>query len=98
MGNHMDEELGYTSSSPLLATAPTSTKPQDEIDLPTLKRVQNMLEQQIVSYSTIDRLVVDEKDLTVKEQLAVNKAVAFHLTEIKLLVETVVANIREKYE
>jgi hypothetical protein len=94
----MDEELDYKSSSPLLATAPDNTKPQDEIDLPTLKRVQQMLEDQIASYSTIERLTLDSKDLTVEQQLAVNKSIAFHLNEIKLLVETVVANIKEKYE
>lgn len=94
----MDEELDYKSSSPLLATENKPVKPQDEVDMPTLKRVQQMLEEQIDSYSTIDRLSVDEKDLTVVQQLAVNKAIAFHLNEVKLLVETVVANIKEKYE
>ena len=92
------EELEYKSSSPLLATAPTPVKPQDEIDLPTLKRVQTMLKSQIASYSHVDRLTVDEKDLTVQQQLAVNKAIVFHLTEVKLLVDTAITAIREKYE
>lgn len=94
----MDEELTYVSSSPLLDTAPTPAKPKDEIDLPTLKRVQKMLQDQIASYSTIDRLTTDEKNLSVQQQLAVNKAIVQHLTEVKLLVDTVVENIREKYE
>jgi len=94
----MDEELPLLSSSPLMATAPAQTKPQDEVDIPTLKRVQAKVNEQLQSYQTIERLVVDEKDLTVKEQLAVNKAISFHLKEIKLMVDTVVDNIREKYE
>lgn len=93
-----NEELPILSSSPLLATAPESTKPQDEIDLPTLKRIQKTLNAQIASYATIDRLSVDEKELTVVQQLAVNKAITFHLTELKLMVDTVIENVREKYE
>ena len=92
------EELPLISSSPLLATEAKKTVPQDEIDLPTLKRVQRTLEQQIESYKTIDRLTVDEKDFTVKQQLAINQSIRFHLTEIKLLVDSAIDNIREKYE
>jgi hypothetical protein len=95
--SNMDEELPMLSSSPMLATRNEPTKPQDELDLPTLKRVQNMLADQIVSYSHISRLTVDEKDLTIKEQLAVNQSIAVHLTEVKLLVDTVIENIKEKY-
>ena len=91
------EELPLLSSSPLLTTAPVKTRPEDEKDLPTLKRVQEKLKEQIQSYSTIDRLVVDEKDLSVKEQLAVNKAIVFHLRELELLVDTVIENVKEKY-
>ena len=93
-----DEELPLLSSSPLMSTAPVKTKPQDEIDLPTLKRIQVQIEAQIASYSDIDRLTVSQKDMTVQQQLAVNKAIKFHLLEIKLLVDTVIENIKEKYE
>lgn len=94
----MDEELPLVSSSPLLATAPEPPKPQDEKDLPTLKKVQKVLAAQISAYSTIDRLTVEEKDLTVQQQLAVNKCVVLELTHLKLLVDTVIDNIKEKYE
>ena len=94
---YQDEELPMLSSSPLLATQAPKTKPQDELDLPALKRVQNMLTDQIATYSSIQRLTVDEKDLTIKQQLAVNQAIAFHLQEVKLLVDTVIENIKEKY-
>ena len=94
----MDEELPLISSSPLLDTAPVPPKPQDEVDLPTLKRVQQMLDEQIASYDSVDRLTVDEKELTVVQQLAVSKAIKQHLTEIQVLVDTVITNIKEKYE
>ena len=93
----MEEELPLISSSPILSTAPQPVRAQDEIDLPTLKRVQKTLAAQIASYSSIERLTVEEKDLSVKQQLAVNKAVVAHLTELKLLVDTVIDNVKEKY-
>jgi hypothetical protein len=94
---YLDEELPMVSSSPMLATAPVATKPQDEQDLPTLKRVQTMLNEQMASYLTIDSLSGDEKDLTIKQQLAVNQSIVHHLREVKLLVDTIIENIREKY-
>lgn len=92
-----DESLDYISSAPLLSTPP-QTKVEDELDLPTLKAIQRKLEAQIASYSTIDRLTVSEKDFTVKQQLAVSKAIQAHLMEIKVMVDTTIANIKEKYE
>lgn len=93
-----DEELPIVSSSPLVDTAPAQPKAQDELDMPALKKIQKTLAAQIASYSTIERLTVDETDLSIKEQLAVNKCVAHHLTEVKLLVDTVINNIKEQYE
>ena len=94
----MDEELNYVSSSPLVATQPQAVKPQDEIDMPTLKRVQKMLAAEIAARKTTDRLTVDETHFTVKEQLAMNQEIAHALTEIKLTVDSVINNIKEKYE
>lgn len=93
-----DEELPMISSSPMLETAPVKTKPQDELDMPTLQRVLRKLDEAIASYSSIERLVVEEKDLTVQQQLAVNKAVVAHLQDLKLTVENTITNVKEKYE
>ena len=93
----MDEELDYTSSSPLLRPTTPTTKPEDEAQLPTLKRVQIMLHEQIKSYSSIDRLTVSEADLTVQQQLAVNKAVQAELAAVAALVDGVITDIMEKY-
>lgn len=92
------EELPLISSSPELVTAPEKPKAQDELDLPTLKRVLILMDAQIASYASIDRLTVEEKDLTVQQQLAVNKAVIAHLNEVRTLVETTITEVKEQYE
>lgn len=81
-----------------MATQPNVPKAQDELDMPTLKRVQKIIDEQVASYSSVDRLTVDEKELTVKQQLAVNKSIVAHLSDIKLIVDTVILEIKEKYE
>lgn len=93
-----DEELGYVSSSPLLDTRKPEPKVQDEVDLPTLKKVQKLLAKEIAARKSTDRLTVDETHFTVKQQLAMNQEIAHHLTEIKLTVDSAINNIREKYE
>lgn len=91
-----NEELDYISSSYMLGSTP-ETKIVDEGDLSTLKLVQRLLNTQIKSYSTTERLELDEKDFTVKEQLAINKAIQAHLLELKVIVDTTIENIKEKY-
>lgn len=91
-----DEELPILSSSPMLATAPKKVKSEDERDLPTLIRVQQVLEEETASYESIDRLTVEEKDLTLKEQLAVNKSIKIHLTRLQSMVDTAINDVKEK--
>lgn len=92
----LNEELDYVSSSPLLVEAETP-KFQDETDEPALKRIQTILGEQIKSYDSIQRLALDDKSLSVEQQLAVNRAIVIHLQEIKLLVDTTLTSIKEKY-
>ncbi len=91
-----DEDLDYVSSSPLLG-APVETNPTDESDLPALEALSVMLQDQINSYSTIDQLDLTDKNFTVEQQLAINKRVQSHLQELKLVIDTVVENVKEKY-
>jgi len=81
------EELDYISSSP-----------QDEVDMPTLERVLVRLDEQIDFHNRLDSLSVSEQVLSVKEQLAVNQTVVSNLRELKLLVETTINDIKEKYK
>lgn len=91
------DELDYVSSSPDLKTVVRSVKPQDETDLPTLKRVLNRLDEYIVSLESIDSLTVDEGQFTVREQLLLNQRSVLLAKELKLLIETTVNDIKEKY-
>ena len=93
----MEEELAYVSSSPMLATQKPPVKVQDEKDLSTLVKVQKMLVERIAAYNTIAYLTVDEKDFTVKEQLAISQAIIVNLQEIKLTVDSAINNVKEKY-
>jgi hypothetical protein len=91
-----DEELDYISTSPF-STAPVQVKSQDEEDLPTIKRLQKTLQDQITTYETVYTLTVDEKDFTVKQQLANNQQMVLRLKELQAIVDTTINNIREKY-
>ena len=93
----MDEELAYVSSSPLVETAKPKVKAQDEKDLSTLVKVQQVLTERIAAYSTIAYLTADEKHFTVKEQLAINQSIMVNLQEIKLMIDSAITNVREKY-
>lgn len=95
--NGRDEDLDYISSSPLLDT-PVETNTQDEEDLPTLKQVLKLLDAQIEDYKTIDMLNVNDPVFTVAEQLEINNRVVTHLGQLKILVETTIGNIKEKYQ
>lgn len=92
-----NEELAYVSSSPLVDTQRPVVKIQDEVDMPTLAKVQKMLLDQITAYNSADRLTIDETNFTVKQQLAINKSVATDLKEIKLMVDSAINNVKEKY-
>ena len=91
-----DEELGYVSTSPFLSVPP-ETKAQDEIDKPTLVRVQDVLQGQIDRYGKVSAFDVGETDFTVKEQLAMAQQMVVHLTELQELIKTTLSNIKEKY-
>lgn len=93
----MDEELNYVSSSPLVDTQKPKVKAQDELDLPTLVKVQKILAEQIHAYSLADRLTIDETNFTVKQQLAMNKSIALDLNEVKLMIDSAINNVKEKY-
>lgn len=93
----MDEELEYVSSSDLLKPA-IRTKPKDEEDLSTLKKVQSILGKKIESYSSINSLVLGDKTFTIEQQLAVNAKITSHLIGLKSIVDDVIDDIREKYK
>lgn len=89
------EDLDYTSSSPDFATrAPESH--EDEADLSALVRVSKLLANRQAYYQSVDSLSLEDKNLTVEQQLAVNKQVLFHIQELEGLVEGAINNVKEQ--
>ena len=94
----MNEELDYISSSPDMQTVKRSVKTQDETDLSTLERVLARLDKYIEHLLSIDSLTDDESQFTVREQLVLNQRSVLLAQELKLLVETTINDVKEKYK
>jgi hypothetical protein len=96
-GNDELNSLGYASSAPdFSGLAPaTSTKPQDEADLPALLLLSRLLANRRAYYSSVDSLSYGE-DLTVENQLIINKKVVFHIQELENIVTSTVQKVKEK--
>jgi hypothetical protein len=78
------DELDYRSTESSIL-APYAPATQDIADKGAIKRSLALLENRIVFYDSVDSLGTDEKAIgfTIKQQLAINKKVKFHLTEIQ---------------
>lgn len=94
----MNEDLDYISSSADMQPMLRSVKPQDESDLSTLERVLIRLEQYIVEHNSNDILTADESQFSVREQLVLNQRSVFLARELKLLVETTINDVKERYK
>lgn len=94
MTTYPSDELSYVSSQPLLVGQETA-KPQDQADLSTLEQVLKLLHDRRAFYESVDSLTLDEKTLTIKQQLAINKKVLIHLQEIEGLVTNTINKVRE---
>lgn len=79
-----NDELDYRSSESSIL-APIAPEPQDVADKGAIKRSLALLENRIIFYDSVDSLGTDEKTIgfTIKQQLAINKKVKFHLTELR---------------
>jgi len=77
-----DDELEYRSTETSNILAPFAPSPQDVADKGAIKRSLALLENRILYYDSIDSLGTNETPFTVKQQLAINKQVKFHLTEV----------------
>lgn len=95
-GNDELNNLGYASSAPdFSGLAPaTNTKPQDEADLPALLMVSRLLANRRAYYTSVESLSIG--DLTVENQLIINKKVLFHIQELENLVNTTVQRVKER--
>ncbi len=91
------EDLDYISSSPDMQSVKRDVKPQDETDLATLERVISRLDKYIEHHNSNDSLTTDESQFSVREQLALNQRSVLLAKELKLLIETTIDDVKEKY-
>jgi hypothetical protein len=91
------DDLDYISSAADLQHAKREVKSQDETDMSTLERVNLLLDEYIERYQTINFLTTDESQFSVREQLALNKRSVLLAEELKLLVDTTINDVKEKY-
>lgn len=79
-----NDELDYRSTESSIL-APIAPEPQDVADKGAINRSLALIENRIAYYDSVDSLGTEEKAIgfTVKQQLAINKKVKFHLTELR---------------
>lgn len=89
-------QLGYVSSAPDFNIAPeVNVRPEDINDLTTLQNVSRLLKDRKKYYSSVDSLSL-ANDLTVENQLLVNKKVLFHIQELESLIDTIIIKAKEQ--
>lgn len=95
-GNDELNALGYASSAPDFANlAPASqTKPQDEADLPALQVLSRVLANRRAKYESVHAL--EFGDITVENQMIINKKLVFHIQELENLVNTTIQRVKER--
>lgn len=91
------EELDYISSSPDLQPVQRKVKSQDESDLTTLQRVSARLDKYIAHHRSVDALTADEAQFPVRIQLVLNQRSVLLAEELRLLIDTTVNDVKEKY-
>lgn len=70
--------------------------PQDEVDLPALEQIKQLLNIRRAYYQSVDSLSLADATLSVEEQLSVNKKVLFHIQELETLIDSVITKVKEK--
>lgn len=93
-GNDELNTLGYVSSAPDFGIrVEDAQNTQDEADLPTLTLVLQLLTNRKQYYLSTDSLSIGE--MTIENQLIVNKKVLFHIQELEGLVEGAIKRAKE---
>jgi hypothetical protein len=88
-------QLGYASSAPDFDLAPKAeVKAQDEADLPTLEKLFKVLQARKQYYKSTDSLTLG--DLSLDNQLIVNKRIQFHIEELEVLLTSTINKVKEK--
>lgn len=96
-GNDELNALGYTSSAPELADAiapKVAVNQKDVANLSTLEQVALLLRNRKEYYDSNQALAFGQ-ELTIENQLLVNKKVVWHIQEIESLIITAIKNVKE---
>lgn len=97
MGFNDSDELEYLGSD-LGRGAKRDVKPEDEGDLPALKAIQALFDEQIALYTSIDKLQLGNTVFSIEQQIAINAEVKARLLEHKATVDEIIQDIKDKYE
>lgn len=95
MAQNEDEELGYLSTSPMIARKVEKSVIVDERDLPTLKRLKNQISSDIDAYRSIDKIVLGDTVFTVEQQMDINQKLVAHLRHYETMVENGILGVKE---
>jgi hypothetical protein len=88
-------QLGYVSSAPDFSMAPEATlRPEDLAELTTMQNVSRLLKNRKKYYSSVDSLSLGN-DLTIENQLLVNKKVVFHIQEVESMIDATITRAKE---
>lgn len=95
-GNDELSNLGYNSSQPDFDFAPrVEVKAQDQADLPALERAFKVLAAR-KSYYNSTAAVDFGVDLTVENQMIINRKMLSHIQELETLLSSTIVSVREK--
>ena len=88
-----DEELEYRSSA-ISALAPIAPNSKDVSDQGAIAACIELLDNRIAYYDSIDSVGLSESEFKVKSQIALNKKLKFHLSEIRAELVEAIQNVR----
>ena len=94
----MNEELNYLgpASVPYVAKEEVTTgQIKDERDLSTLEKTRQLCLNRIGYYQSVESIEFG-KDLTIENQMLVNKKVLFHLQEFNILLDKAIKEVKER--
>lgn len=89
------EQLPYISSQPDFDFAPKDiAKPQDEVDAPTLVKIFQVLEARKAYYNSTEAVNFGV-DLTVENQMIINKKMLGHIQELENMITSTLTKVKE---
>lgn len=91
----MDDRLDLDYTSQAGTPKIPEVTSQDEADLSTLTRVQSHLGELIHQYRGVEMLDLEEKELSVNQQIKVNQVIVAELQSIKDAIDVTIDNVNE---